>query len=409
MNAEIVTTGTELLLGEIVDTNATFIARQLREVGVNMYYKTTVGDNRQRLAEVLRHGLQRSELIIVTGGLGPTVDDITREAVSDATGQPLEQRPEIVEHLQAQFAGWGRSLTENNLRQTFLPAAAEMIPNPIGTAPGFLIETEESAIICMPGVPSEMKRMMTDWVLPYLQKRTSGARMIISARILHTAGIGESAIDDRIADLMTVGNPTIGLAAHLGRVDIRLAAQAATPEEAQAMLADLEAEVRQRLEPWIYGVDDDTLASVIAGLLRQRRATLALAETNTQGSIAASFSDADQEGVLLAALTAENPLALALQLGAGQAFELDQAGARQAAELLQARSGADYALVVLGTMAENQGFWADDRGETWLVLATPAGLLTKHLPVGGSDEFSSSWLTINSLNFLRKHLTIVNT
>jgi nicotinamide-nucleotide amidase len=107
MNAEIVTTGTELLLGEIVDTNATFIARQLREVGVNMYYKTTVGDNRQRLAEVLRHGLQRSELIIVTGGLGPTVDDITREAVSDATGQPLEQRPEIVEHLQAQFAGWG--------------------------------------------------------------------------------------------------------------------------------------------------------------------------------------------------------------------------------------------------------------------------------------------------------------
>jgi nicotinamide-nucleotide amidase len=303
----------------------------------------------------------------------------------------------------------GRSLTENNLRQTFLPAAAEMIPNPIGTAPGFLIETEESAIICMPGVPSEMKRMMTDWVLPYLQKRTSGARMIISARILHTAGIGESAIDDRIADLMTVGNPTIGLAAHLGRVDIRLAAQAATPEEAQAMLADLEAEVRQRLEPWIYGVDDDTLASVIAGLLRQRRATLALAETNTQGSIAASFSDADQEGVLLAALTAENPLALALQLGAGQAFELDQAGARQAAELLQARSGADYALVVLGTMAENQGFWADDRGETWLVLATPAGLLTKHLPVGGSDEFSSSWLTINSLNFLRKHLTIVNT
>jgi hypothetical protein len=134
-----------------------------------------------------------------------------------------------------------------------------------------------------------------------------------------------------------------------------------------------------------------------------------LAETNTQGSIAASFSDADQEGVLLAALTAENPLALPLQLGAGQAFELDQAGARQAAELLQARSGADYALVVLGAMAENQGFWSDDRGETWLALATPTGMLTKHLPVGGSDEFSSSWLTINSLNFLRKHLTIVNT
>ncbi|HEY53660.1 MAG TPA: CinA family nicotinamide mononucleotide deamidase-related protein [Caldilineae bacterium] len=404
MNAEIVTTGTELLLGEIVDTNATFIARQLREVGVNMYYKTTVGDNRQRLAEVLRHGLQRSDLIIVTGGLGPTVDDITREAVADATGQPLEQRPEIVEHLQAQFASWGRTLTENNLRQTFLPATAEIIPNPIGTAPGFLIETETSAIICMPGVPREMKRMMADWVLPFLQERMSGDRMIISARILHTAGIGESAIDDRIADLMTVGNPTIGLAAHLGRVDIRLAAQAATPEEAQVMLADLEAEVRQRLAPWIYGVDDDTLASVIAELLRQRRATLALAETNTQGRIAASFSEADREGVLIAVLTADNPLSLSLQLGADQALTLDQESARLAAGLLQAQSGADYALVVLGTMAEDQGFWSVDRGDTWLALATPVDMITKHFPVGGADEFSGSWLTINSLNFLRKRL-----
>ena len=404
MNAEIVTTGTELLLGEIVDTNATFIARQLREVGVNLYYKTTVGDNRQRLADVLRYGLQRSDLIIVTGGLGPTVDDITRESVADATGHPLEQRPEIVEHLQAQFASWGSTLTENNLRQTFLPATAEMIPNPIGTAPGFLVETEESAIICMPGVPREMKRMMADWVLPYLQGRTSGGRMIISARILHTAGIGESSIDDRIGDLMTVGNPTIGLAAHLGRVDIRLAAQAATPEEAQAMLAALEAEVRERLNPWIYGVDDDTLASVIAEFLRERRATLALAETNTQGRISASFSDSDLDDVLITSLSAESQSALSLHLGAEQELGLDQDGARLAAGLLQAQSGADYALAVLGTMAEDQGFWSVDRGDTWLALATPAGLLTKHFPVGGSDEFSSSWLTINSLNFLRKHL-----
>ncbi len=405
MNVEIVTTGTELLLGEIVDTNATFIARQLREVGVNMYYKTTVGDNRQRLADILRHGLQRSDLIIVTGGLGPTVDDITREAVADATGQALEQRPEIVEHLQAQFASWGRSLTENNLRQSFLPTAAQMIPNPIGTAPGFLAETEESAIICMPGVPREMKRMMSDWVLPYLQEHSGGDSMVISARILHTAGIGESAIDDRIGDLMTVGNPTIGLAAHLGRVDIRLAARAATPEDTQAMLAGLEAEVRDRLARWIYGVDDDTLTSVIAQLLRRQQATLALVETNTLGRIAASFSDSDQDDVLIASLSAENQSALSLHLGGEQEIAIDQDGARQSAVLLQAQSGADYALAVLGTMAEDQGFWSVDRGDTWLALATPAGILAKHFPVGGSDEFSGSWLTINSLNFLRKHLT----
>lgn len=405
MNAEIVTTGTELLLGEIVDTNATFIARQLREVGVNLYYKTTVGDNRQRLGDVLRYGLQRSDLIIVTGGLGPTVDDITREAVVDATGQALEQRPEIVEWLQATFDGWGRTLTENNLRQTFLPVGAEIIPNPIGTAPGFLIETSDGAIICMPGVPREMKRMMADWVLLYIQEHVGSDHMVISARILHTAGIGESVIDDYISDLMQTGNPTVGLAAHLGRVDIRLAARAATFKGAQVMIDDLEAEVRQRLSTWIYGVDDDTLASVVAGRLRQRGVTLALLETNTNERIAADFSDSGQNDVLLESLTVESLSSSALHLGAESEITLDEAGARMAAGLLKVRSGTDYALAVLGSMNPDQGFWSVDRGETWIALATPEQIFTKHFPVGGADEFSSSWLTVNSLDFLRRHLT----
>jgi nicotinamide-nucleotide amidase len=139
MNAEIITTGTELLLGEIVDTNAPFIARQLRAIGLNLYYKTTVGDNRERLAYALRQALERSDVVIVTGGLGPTVDDITREAVADATGRPLEPRPEIMAHLKDFFGRRGRSFTENNLRQAYLPRGARMIPNPIGTAPGFEI------------------------------------------------------------------------------------------------------------------------------------------------------------------------------------------------------------------------------------------------------------------------------
>jgi len=404
MNTEIVTTGTELLLGEIVDTNATLIARQLREVGVNLYYKTTVGDNRQRMAEVLRLGLQRSDLIIVTGGLGPTVDDITREAVVDATGKALEQRPEIVEQLQTTFARWGRTLTENNLRQTFLPIGAEIIPNPIGTAPGFLIETADGAIICMPGVPREMKRMMADWVLPYIQKHMGSDNMIISARILHTAGVGESVIDDHISDLMQAGNPTIGLAAHLGRVDIRLAARAATSSGAQAMIDDLEAEVRKRLSTWIYGVDDDTLASVVARSLRQRGATLALFETNTNGRIASGFTDSGQIDILLESLAAGNLSSCALHLGAVSEITLDEVGARMAAGLLKAKSGSDYAFAVLGSMDPDQGFWSADRGETWIALATPEQTFTKHFPVGGVDEFSSSWLTVNSLDFLRRHL-----
>ena len=406
MKAEIITTGTELLLGEIVDTNATFIARQLREVGVNLYYKTTVGDNRKRMAEVLRHGLKRSDLIIVTGGLGPTIDDITREAVSDATGHALEQRPEAVERLRATFASWGRTLTENNLRQTFLPAGAEMIPNPIGTAPGFLTESADGAIICMPGVPREMKRMMSDWVLPYIQEHVGSDHMVISARILHTAGIGESAIDDHISDLMQIGNPTIGLAAHLGRCDIRLAARAATSADAQTMIDELEVEVRKRLSTWIYGVDDDTLASVIAKRLRQLGARLALVETNTNGRIATGFSDSDD--ILLASLVAENPANLSLSFNTKSEIILDEAGARMAAELLQAESGAEYALAVLGSRDPDQGFWSVERGETWIALATPQETFTKYFSVGGADEFSSSWLAVNSLDFVRKHLLTLN-
>ena len=153
MNAEIITTGTELLLGEIVDTNAPFIARQLRSIGVNLYYKTTVGDNRERLAQVIRQALDRSDVVIITGGLGPTVDDITREAVADATGRELILRPDIVDHLQDFFARRGRTFTDNNLRQAYLPQGAIMLPNPIGTAPGFIVEDPRGTIIACPASP----------------------------------------------------------------------------------------------------------------------------------------------------------------------------------------------------------------------------------------------------------------
>lgn len=403
MNVEIVTTGTELLLGEIVDTNAAHIARRLREIGVNLYYKTTVGDNRARLAEVLRLGLQRSDAIIVTGGLGPTVDDITREAVADATGRPLELRTDLVERLQALFAGWGRPLTPNNLRQAYLPAGAVVMPNPIGTAVGFIVEHEVAgrtcAILCMPGVPREMERMLDDHVLPYLRQR-QGESGVIVTRILHVAGVGESLIDDRIAPFMTGSNPTVGLAAHLGRVDIRIAARAATPDAAAALIAPVEAAIRERLGRWIYGADDETLAGVVAGLLRQRRATLALLETNTAGHIATMLREAAPDLVVMA-LAGADPAGL---LGLATPLTAEEADACRAARLLRERSNADYALALLATQGPDQGFWAADRGHTWLALATPDGIRSERFNVGGSDEFGSRWLAVYGLNYLRRQL-----
>ncbi len=403
MNAEIVTTGTELLLGEIVDTNAAHIARQLREVGVNLFYKTTVGDNQARLAEVLDHGLERSDVIIVTGGLGPTVDDITREAVAEATARALELREDLVEHLRRMFANWGRELTGNNLRQAYLPEGAIVIPNPIGTAVGFIVETERGTILCMPGVPREMKKMMADHVLPYLQDKMGESAGVIRTRLLHVGGLGESAIDDRIAHLMTAGNPTVGLAAHMGQVDVRVAARAATIDEADALIAPVEVEIREKLGRWIYGTDDETLGGVVADRLRLQGATLSLLETNTGGRLASFFRGPDQE-VLKVVLQAETLATASRQVGLAASLRLDETSARLAAAHLREHTGATYALALVGSADPDEGFWSASRGESWLGLATPDHVYAEHFNVGGMDEFSGQWLSVYSLTFLHRHL-----
>ena len=207
MNAEIITSGTELLLGETVDTNSAYIARALRDIGVNLYFKTSVGDNVERMALALRQALARADVVIITGGLGPTVDDVTREAVTQATGRELALYPECMAQIETIFARWGRVVGENNKRQAYLPAGAIPIQNPVGTAPGFILETAEGTIIALPGVPREMERLMGDAVLPYLSGRLGAGGNIIKARTLRTVALGESWIDERIDAQMRCANP----------------------------------------------------------------------------------------------------------------------------------------------------------------------------------------------------------
>jgi len=397
MNAEIITTGTELLLGEIVDTNAPYIARKLRSIGVNLFYKITVGDNRERLAEAIRQSLDRSDVVIITGGLGPTVDDITREAVADATGRPLELRAEIVEHLRSFFTRRGRPFIENNLRQAYLPQDAIMLPNPIGTAPGFIVEVDDKAVISMPGVPREMERMMTEQVLPYLQNKMHEQAAIV-ARIIHTAGIGESVIDDRIGDLMRLSNPTVGLAAHLGQVDVRITARERSEEDARAQIAPIEAAIRERLAPWIYGADDETLGGVIAQWMRDHGATLSILETNTRGAILEEFPEQDRD------VLAGHFLDITALAGCERCQDFTEANARAAAEALRSLTQADFALAVMGPSDPDLGFWAEDRGTTWLALASEKGTLTKRLDAAGSDDFTRSWLATNALAWTLRRL-----
>ena len=295
MNAEIVTTGTELLLGVITDTNSTYIAQQFRDIGLDLYYITSAGDNQERVASVLDTALGRSDVIITTGGLGPTVDDITREAVAQATGRALVFDEGLDASIAAYFERRGYTMSENNRRQARIPQGAIPIENPVGTAPCFIVEDPRGIIISLPGVPREMKYLMEHTVLPYLKEKL-GLKHVIKARTLHTCGIGESALDFQIADLEESSNPTIGLAAHPGQSDIRITAKAESEAEADAMIAEMEARVRERVDEVIYGVDDETLQSTVIGLLEERGLALAVAEVNTGGLLSGWLDNADPEG-----------------------------------------------------------------------------------------------------------------
>jgi nicotinamide-nucleotide amidase len=295
VNAEIVTTGTELLLGVITDTNSTYIARQFRDVGLNLYYITSAGDNQERVASVLDTALGRSDVIVTTGGLGPTVDDITREAVAQATNRALVFDEHLSASIEAYFKRRGYSMTENNRRQARIPQGAIPIENPVGTAPCYIVEDERGIIISLPGVPHEMKYLMEHAVLPYLKEKL-GLRQVIKARTLHTCGIGESALDAQIVDLETSANPTIGLAAHPGQSDIRITAKANSEAEADAMIAAMEARVRERVDAVIYGVDGETLQSTVIALLQERGLSLAVAEVNAGGLLSGWLDNADPEG-----------------------------------------------------------------------------------------------------------------
>ena len=289
-SAEILTIGTEILLGEIVDTNSAYIAQALRQAGVNLYATATVGDNVDRIRRALSNSLDRADVVITTGGLGPTVDDMTREAVAGAAGVELVFREELWQQVKDRFARYGREPGDNNRRQAHIPDGATGIENPIGTAPAFSLALEDRLIYALPGVPAEMKWLLHERVIPDLEGRFQLSQ-VIRRRVLRTAGVGESTLDEKIRDLEESENPTLGLSAHPGRVDLRLTASAESEDEAEALLDDMEAELRRRVGKHILGSDADTLETVVLNLLRQRNWQMVTIEAGTGGALAGSLSD----------------------------------------------------------------------------------------------------------------------
>lgn len=387
--AEIITIGTEILLGEIIDTNAPYIARSLRDLGIDLFRKTSVGDNPTRIAQAIQLGLDSADILITTGGLGPTVDDPTREAVALAVGVEIEYRPELWDQIQARFRRYNRQPTENNRKQAYIPRGAIAIENPVGTAPSFIVEiaglnsnqglnvNPGKSIIALPGVPREMEYLMVNAVIPYLRERFA-LHGIIKARVLHTAGAGESQIDDRIDDLERLSNPTVGLAAHSGQVDIRITAKAESEAEADAMIQPIEDLLRQRLGNWIYGVDADTLEAVTLRTLQAKNWRLVIVEAGLGGELTrrlAAVNGAFIGGEVLTSLPA--PAELTAMTAS---YRLER--------------GAEVSLGVAV-------YPGPEKQDVFLVLITPQEEKQITRPYGGPPESAPRWAFHHSLDLIR--------
>ncbi len=291
MNAEILSVGTELLLGELVDTNAQYIAVRLPALGIDCYGIHQVGDNEQRLEAALRAALARADLVIMTGGLGPTEDDVTREAIAATFGEQLSPDPVLEEALRARFAGRNSPLVEHNFKQATRIPSARAIPNPRGTAPGWWVERDGKVVVAMPGVPSEMYLMWEEQVATELARRPTGATIL--SRTLKTNGLGESILDEMISPLLKSTNPSIGVYAKRDGVHVRVTAKAPTIEACRALIEPMDASLRQILGDAVWGGDDDTLAVVAGRLLKERGLTVATMESCTGGLLAGAFTEAE--------------------------------------------------------------------------------------------------------------------
>ncbi|MDE3088783.1 MAG: CinA family nicotinamide mononucleotide deamidase-related protein [Chloroflexota bacterium] len=399
MRAETISIGTELLLGEITDTNAVWIAQRLAEVGVDLYFRTTVGDNVGRIVDAIKHALTRADVIITTGGLGPTVDDMTREAVARATNRDLVLDETLLAQIRERFGKWGSPMSENNVRQAYIPRGATPIENPVGTAPVFIVEIADPAlpsgadghyVISLPGVPREMKHLMETRILPWLRDKTGGEQIILS-KTLRTCAIGESLVDAKITDLETSTNPTVGLLAHPGQTDVRVTAKAKTRAEAEALIQAMEAQVRERLGDWIYGEGEETVPEVVARLLAAGNWRIAIAETNTAGKIAEALRERPEgTRILKSAMLLDN------------VTELTEENAATIAQQFRNVTGADIALAVLGTTGSAQDMYSEDTGRTVIGVATAQRTIHRAHSVGGIGEQAQMWVITRALDLVRR-------
>ena len=288
MKAEIIPVGTEILLGNIIDTNSSFLANQLPLLGIDLYFISTAGDNQKRLMDTLKRAWKRADLIITTGGLGPTQDDITREAISELVSEELEVDEKLWQELQDLLRHYLGEIPQSNIRQATVIPSAQIIPNHMGTAPGWWVEKDKHIIIALPGPSDEMKMMWQEGILPKLEQRPTGE--VILSRVIKTFRLPEAKVDEMVAHISKLSNPTLATYINPDGVYLRITAKAKEKTEAQRLIAQSEEQIRNKLSPYIWGVDDDTLGSVIGELLRAKNWSLATMESCTEGLLCSTIA-----------------------------------------------------------------------------------------------------------------------
>ena len=411
-SVEIVTIGTEILLGQLVDTNSAHVARTLADHGVDVYAKHSVGDNTDRLAVMLSGALERADGAVTTGGLGPTVDDLTKDAVARAVGKRLVLHEPSLRAIEERFRSFGRVMTENNRRQAYLPDGCVVLDNPHGTAPGFVALRDDGRFVaCMPGVPREMKPMLAERLVPWLVERF-GLREAIYTKTLHTVGIGESDLDRRIEDLFrTLENPKIAVLAHGFRVDVKVMAKADGRERADAMIAPVAAELRERIGTGYYGDDETTLAGAIVARLAERGLTLATAESCTGGAVAdAIVAVAGASAVFRGAVVAyANEVKSALLDVPEETLERNGAVSEETAVAMasgaRTRLGAGVVLATTGIAGPSGGTQGKPVGLVWFALAFGDGEIeTRKLTFPGNRTDIRERATVAALGLLWRRI-----
>jgi len=375
--AEIICVGTELLLGDILNSNARFLAQELARLGIPHYYQSVVGDNPDRLQQVVNIACDRANLLIFTGGLGPTPDDLTHETLAACFGVPLLEHPEILADMTQKFCDRGRVMTDNNRKQALLPAGATILTNRAGSAPGIIWQPRPHlTLLTFPGVPLEMQRMWAEEAVPYLQQQGWIQGSIVT-RMLKFWGVAESALAEKVGHLLNATNPTVAPYANLGEVKLRIAAFAASEREAKQKIQPVEQEIRQIGGLDCYGADQDTLASVVGDLLKSQAATLAVAESCTGGGLGAMITSIPGSsayfwgGVISYANAAKTHLLGVSEPDLLQYGAVSHPVAQQMAAGVRDRLGTSYGLSITGIAGPDGGSVEKPVGLVYIGLATP--------------------------------------